>query len=66
MDKLYCPVKGASCLKIDCAFYYEKESRCVIIKACEIFEGLQKVLHDQNSSQMEMIDLLNMVNAQAD
>ena len=66
MEKLYCPVKGACCLEKGCALYYEKETRCAIIKACEIFDSFQKALQDQTNTHLEMIDLLNMVNAQVD
>jgi hypothetical protein len=66
MNKLYCPVKGSSCLEKECALYYEKDSKCAIIKACEIFDNFQKVLQDQATSHLEMIDLLSMVNTQAD
>ena len=66
MKKLYCPVKGASCLEKDCALYYEKESRCAILTGCDLFSNFQDILLKQTESCLQMIDLMSMIDSQPD
>lgn len=66
MDKLYCPVKGACCLEKGCALYYEKDSRCAILSGCDLFSNFQDILLKQTNSCLQMIDLMSIIDSQAD
>ena len=66
MEKLYCPVKGACCLEKGCALYYEKDSRCAILTGCDLFSNFQDILLKQTNSCLQMIDLMSIIDSQAD
>jgi len=66
MDKLYCPVKGASCLEKDCALYYDKELRCAILTGCDLFSNFQEILLKQTDSCLQMMDLINLLDGHSD